>query len=208
MRLASQRDHLDRPTGLARPRHAVVAPRQRRLHRGAHAFAADHGSRGAASRATTTTCRRSGMPRWSPAAPSPSAGVSSCACSRPAVCGSPSAGTRGCCTRRPSRRGCLRAAGSTSSPHARTDRPPALPSSASGAHRGRCSSSADTTVGSTCPAVRSATRWRALGELQREVLGDQEGAELVGYVRNTVPPATPRTLACAAGLLRGLRPGG
>ena len=73
-------------------------------------------------------------------------------------------------------------------PHARTDRPPALPSSASWRTQGRCSSSADTTVGSTCPAVRSATRRRrTLGELQREVLGDQEGAELVGYVRNTVP---------------------
>ena len=36
-------------------------------------------------------------------------------------------------------------------------------------------------------AVGDATAEEALGELQREVLGDQGGAELVGYVRNTVP---------------------
>ena len=129
------------------------------------------------------------MPRWSPAAPSPSAGVSSCACSRPAVCGSPSAGTRGCCTRRPSRRGCLRAAGSTSSPHARTDRPPALPSSASWRTQGSVLVVSRHDGGLDLPsrAVGDATAEEALGELQREVLGDQEGAELVGYVRNTVP---------------------
>ena len=147
------------------------------------------------------------MPRWSPAAPSPSAGVSSCACSRPAVCGSPSAGTRGCCTPRPP---WLPAGSRVDVISSRQDGPPAstavvrlLAHTGVGARR-----QPTRRLDLPSRAVGDATAEEALGELQREVLGDQEGAELVGYVRNTVPAGDTSYPAGAAGLLRGLRPGG